>query len=220
MVDHTEFKGLHAGETVWVVGSGRTLDFVDPSLFTDKVTIGVNMVLREVGGRAMYYATNHHPVARMLAEDDEFAVVVTSDVEKVPPEHQVATDIHHPRIVTVPTTEQHYSGFRPHTHWPDDGWTLPMGPSSATLALGWAEFIGASSIMLVGLDCGKVDGMGNSVAHVPHTVGPDEWERHQHYDLWEGALVSSAKVLRSRGIGVYSLNPWATLSLEGHTFGR
>lgn len=211
---YRRFHRSHHGETVWVVGSGASLNHVKPSLLRGEIVIGVNQSVLEWGGRATYLVTNHHPVAAEVSVQAPGAWVITSDVEKVPPEHQQPTELDAPNILTVPTTAQHYGAFDAWQHWPTDPHVLPMGPSSATLALGWAEFVGASHVILLGLDCGELDGRSNLAGH---EVPPAE---HRHYGLWERALVSSAAVLRLRGIEVYSINPFVTLSLEGHTFAQ
>lgn len=220
VMHHVQFAGMHRGEDVWVVGSGRTLDFVDPSLFRGKVVIGVNGALHERGGRATYWVSNHHHVAVGLARAFPSSIAVTPTDEPVPPEHRRPVDLDVPNIVTAPVIAQHYARFDPYAHWPDDRWRLPVGPSSATLALGWAQYVGARTIILVGLDCGRIDGLGNSVDHRPHTVPAGEWEAHQHHGLWERVLVRTAQFLRESGVHVYSLNPWATLGLEGHEYTR
>jgi hypothetical protein len=59
------------------------------------------------------------------------------------------------------------------------------------------------------VDCGELDRAGR-VADYPGG--------HLHYAMWENALRSTAEKLRKDGLNVYSLNPFVTLALEGHTF--
>jgi hypothetical protein len=41
-MDLQDFAGKHAGETAFVIGSGKSLDFYDASFFADRLTIGIN----------------------------------------------------------------------------------------------------------------------------------------------------------------------------------
>lgn len=221
MVMHLYFRDVHKGETVWVVGSGKTLDHIAADFFDDKVTIAVNQALAEKDGRATYWVSNHHPVAVDLAERFPAAHAVVPTVEPVPPEHRRPRPLDLPNIVPVPVGEQHYARFDPEVHWPDDNVRLAVGPSSATLGMAWAEWVGARTIIVVGLDCGAIDGEPNSSSHVPFgdwMRDPAEAAKHRPYRAWEDALVRTAEFLRRRGVQVHSLNPWATLSLEGHKF--
>jgi len=223
MVNHLDLRNVHDGATVWVVGSGPTLDWVDPSLFRGQVVVGVNQALAEVGGKATYWVSNHQPVAVGLATDHPDARVIVPSEEPVPPEHRRPMPLDLPNIVPVPVGEQHYSRFDPTLHWPDDGVRLAVGPSSATLGMAWAEWVGAEVIVLVGLDCGSIDGRPHSEAHVPFgdwMRDPEEAARHRPYRVWEAAMLRTVQFLRGRGVSVHSLNPWATLGLEGHEFGQ
>lgn len=208
-----DWRGRAAGRTVWVVGSGATLDFLDPTLFDGQVVISVNHACLEAGIAHQYVATNHHGMAQELAEQLPDCVVVTSDVEKVPEEHRHPVLPTAPNVLLAPTGEQKYDRWDAAVDWPSDGRILPMGPSSATLALGWAEHLGPARVMLAGLDCGRIDGRKNLAGH------RDYGDEHFHGGLWRRSLEGAAAVLRSRGIPVHSVNPWVTLHLEGHTFG-
>ncbi len=39
-----DYENLHEGETIYVLGSGATLDYLTPDFFDDKLTIAVNFV--------------------------------------------------------------------------------------------------------------------------------------------------------------------------------
>lgn len=213
MVNYLDWQGRHAGATVWVLGSGPTMNHIDPRLF-GPVAVAVNHVALELDVWVPFVATNHHGIAQEVAEAMPDTVVVTSEVEQVPPEHACPVRPSAPNVLFVPTTDQKYSAWQAERDWPEDRTVLPVGPSSAQLALGWAEFIGAGNILLAGLDCARIDGGKNVEGHQNY---PDE---HFHADLWRRSLEGSARVLRGRGIPVHSLNPWVTLHLEGHSLGQ
>ncbi|MGI6730429.1 MAG: hypothetical protein ACOX5F_00815 [Anaerovoracaceae bacterium] len=41
-----ELAGKYRGADIWIVAAGPTMDYVDPTFFENKITIGVNQVFR------------------------------------------------------------------------------------------------------------------------------------------------------------------------------
>jgi len=209
MVSFWDFEGAHAGETVWVVGSGRTLDFVDRSFFDGKTVVAANHAWKGKAEHA-YVCSNHWGV-------DHPGWLILPEVEPVPP--QDAHKGSRPTgddVVFVPTIRQHYSDFDPVAHWPQRG-KFAVGPSSATIAMHWAVWLGAAHLVLVGFDCGVIDGAERREGYYP-PANPDAIAAHSHHRLWGRVMEETANYLRKQGVGVHSLNPWVTLGLEGHTW--
>jgi len=207
MVTFRDFEGRHAGETVWVLGSGKTLDFVDRTFFDGKTEVAAN---NERKGKAdhAYVCSNHWGV-------DAPGVLVVPEFEQVP-----VADMHRgPRpegALFVPTIQQEYANFNPALHWPEDG-RFAVGPSSATIAVHWAVYLGAAHIVLVGFDCGVIGDDERVDGYYP-PVNDEAVAQHSHHRLWERVMNDTAVYLRGRGVSVHSLNPWATLGLEGHSW--
>jgi hypothetical protein len=73
-----------------------------------------------------------------------------------------------------------------------------------------AAWLGASSIVLVGADCGVLDGK-ERIEGYPQ--GDNPWSIYNHHHkLMKDWLADKY------GVGVYSLNPFINLNLEGHRF--
>jgi hypothetical protein len=78
----------------------------------------------------------------------------------------------------------------------------------------WAVWLGAAHIVLVGADCGVIDGTNNVEGYrSPVDIDLDSVAMHKD---WEMMLERMAVHVRSLGVSVHSLNPWVTLGLEGH----
>lgn len=208
MVTYRDFEGKHAGETVWVLGSGKTLDFVDKSFFDNKTVVATNHAWRQKAEHA-YTCSNHWNV-------EAPGWLIVPEVEQVPPQdaHGSLPDGNY--VLTVPTIEQRYADFTPGRDWPEEG-RFVVGPTSLHLSMHWAVWLGAAHVVLVGADCGVIDGENNRVGYyAPANNG--QLEAHAHHRLWEKKLTEMAGKIRSMGISVHSLNPWTTFGLEGHTW--
>jgi hypothetical protein len=48
MKELIEFKNLHKGEDIYVIASGKSVDFIDNSFFENKITIGINQVYKKI----------------------------------------------------------------------------------------------------------------------------------------------------------------------------
>ena len=208
-LSYRTFRNTRRGQTAWVLGSGRTLQHTSPRFFDDKWCIAVNYAGTVHGLRSFTSVSNHHDDAQAIAEAKPGLIVVTTEVEQVPSTDTTGVAATAYNIVKVPSIEQPYGGFTTEKHWPDDPDLFTVGPTSLHLALRWAWYCGAAHIVLVGVDCGQVDGHGRIDDYPPGQLP---------YALWESTLRDIADRLRKDGISVHSLNPWVSLALEGHTF--
>jgi len=202
-----DFEGRHQGETIWVLGSGKTLDFVDRSFFDGKTVVATNHSWRGKAEHA-YVCSNHWGV-------DAPGWKVITETEEVPegdrsPDPRPEGD----QVLVVPCIRQKYGEFRPGTDWPERG-RFVVGPTSLHLSMHWAVWLGAAHVVLVGADCGVIDGDNNRAGYHGPVNGPDG-ALHAHHGLWERTLNEMAAKIRTFGVSVHSLNPWVTFGLEGH----
>lgn len=207
------FKDAHRGETIYVLGSGKSMDYIDPAFFADKIVVGTNVVGRALGLGEYYTATDYHACAVdcldvrpdlpvIVPETDWGAVLVTPYRDFAPDEP----------VYRFPTGPQRYDGFTVEEHWPTDPDALVMGPTSLHMAMHFAAYLGASTIVLAGADCGTLDGHINLAAY-PQA---DSDDNPMH--IWQRYLAAVADQLRRRGTAVHSLNPFVNFALEGHQY--
>ncbi len=206
-VSFWDFEGKHAGETVWVLGSGKTLDYVGDGFFDGKTVVATNHSWKGQAEHA-YVCSNHWGT-----EAPGWLIVTES--EQVPD-----SDRHRggrpagDGVIVVPSIEQRYADFVPDRDWPERG-RFVVGPTSLHLSIHWAVWLGAAHIVLVGADCGVIDGDNNLTGYYGPTLNL-AFGQHAHHRLWQSTLEGMARKVRSLGVSVHSLNPWVTLGLEGH----
>jgi hypothetical protein len=205
---------------VYVVGSGASLSYVDPRFFDNKIIVATNlaahglMLTAEKTYVHSHYHENisfqrlHHPGWVFVTPEGDRGFAGSPD----------------PRLDDVVYYRHHATGaeFDVNDMWLDDG--LIVGSSSIHGSIHLAAWMGAANIILVGADCGLIDGATNYALYV------DERGNTQSGDLihndtllwlgrWERHLRSvKRKLVREYGVRIYSLNPFVNLNLEGHTF--
>ena len=201
-----DFKDVHCCKTVYVFGSGATLNYLAPSFFDDKICVATNFAGSVFGLRRYYVFSHYHADAVAEAALPQTVAVFT-------PLREHGTDSEFlgfmPKIVTFPTTTgRPGTSFNPSgKDWPTLDNSLVIGSSSIHGAMHLAAYLGAKFIVLVGADCGTLGGAERVEGYVQ---GEHPWElyelhlRDMKQRLWD-----------VYGCQVYSLNPFVNYSLEG-----
>jgi hypothetical protein len=206
-----DLENLHKGETVWVFGSGSTLNFIDPAFFNDKICVTANHVGKTFGLKAFYAYSNYHQqdihqgfgdgliTAVMLAKD---TLTQQGWAGELP--NKVA--LSHAHSFAPPG-----SSWDPYKMPPPEG-QIVYGSSSIHGAMHLAAHLGASHIVLVGADAGLIDNESNVQDYPVPTqqFSLSVWNRH--------SIVLKRWLAERYGVKIYSLNPFINLNLEGHTF--
>ena len=208
MVELADLEGKHDGETVWVLGSGPSLNFITPEFFHDKVTVSTNHSARVLGLNPNYSFSHYHCVAKDLLTDGGLVVTIEHDTVT----NSLWVGEKPGQLVLAPTQYQRPPGsaWNPLTsHKPNQG-TIAYGSSSLHGAMHLAAHLGADFIILVGADCGQIDGE-DRVAGYPD--GDKLWSLYNtHHKLMKDYLE------QEYAVKIHSLNPFINLNLEGHRF--
>lgn len=216
-MDLSVLRGIHAGETAWVFGSGGTMNHLDPAFFSNKLTVSTNSGAVEFGVTPDFVFSHYHRTAAEALEYGCPVVTLACDTLTRVPWQGAKPD----RLVLIP--QDTYVGpsdnWNPATTHPPRPDSLAYGSSSLHGAMHLAAWIGAKHLVMVGADCGKVDGDANLDGHPglgDVNGGPEQdrilslYERdHRRMKDW---------LVANYGVTVYSLNPFINLNLEGHTF--
>lgn len=215
-------RGRHAGDDVWVIGSGASLDFLDPAFFRDRITIGVNLVsLAYVETR--YTVTKYHDVARRVALARPASTVVVSRHLHGNLDERTADDL--PAGVVV-FDHAHNRGeeFRAATDWPAGEDELVVSWSTITSAMHLAAHLGAANVILAGHDVGALGGRTH-VTGYPEPVNHGQWAPYPDERAWLARIEQDSIDVRSElrrryGCRVLSLSPFLTPNLDGIAYER
>ena len=198
------------GETAWVVGSGATLGHVSRGFFNGKRTIAVNHVARLYGFTPDVLFSHYHRDVQESLEPQSLGVTLRLDTNTLQPWLDAPSNV---VFVDVPYESPPGPAWDPYLFPPEPN-SLVYGSSSIHGAIHLAAHMGATFIVLVGVDCGWLDGQHRFPGYPdPASPPPDVMP------IWERHLRLLKQWLRERyDVDVYSLNPFLNLNLEGHEF--
>lgn len=206
----SDLKNRHEGETVWVLGSGASLNFLTPAFFEGKTVVSTNYAAK-VFGVSNYYAFSHyHEVAQDLVTDAKAVVTLGGDTLTQRP--WVGETPKNLCFAEQDSYQPPGSSWDPFTRNPPRADSLAYGSSSFHGSMHLAAWLGAKFIVLVGGDCGHIDGEQNVTGYKYDPMPYPHALYNEHHRLMKEWLAENY------GAIVYSLNPFINLNLEGHTF--
>lgn len=217
-------RGRFAGQDVWVIASGPSASFVEPSFFDGKVTVGINQVYKRFPNLMFYVRKEGPGMLEAIRSVPRAMHIVSTGCKGSVNNRNLTTYLDlkpKPRNVRFFKHNQCAKALeRKHLE------ALPPGHlissySTITSGIHFAAFLGARSIMVLGHDCGTLDGSSNIPSYYQGTK-PAQRTRGR-YVSWLGKIGSHTVTLKNwlrdtYGCDVYSLNPFVNLDLEGHKY--
>jgi len=208
-----ELKNIHGGKDVFVLGSGKSLDFIPKSFFDGRITIGVNFLFRDYD---LTYSMGHHHQVMQEPIDKGFTVVTS----------EYATCVLQSGIKGFRGPYPHYNNLHGEYYYYkhgnqlygaidlsyfDKSEHLTAGGTIVTTAIHFAYYLGARTIWLCGVDCGLIDGCINYVEYCNPT-------NRNHPSGTQRQLAEISNHIRKKGVPVVSINPFVGFNFEGHKF--
>ena len=200
---------------MYVLGSGATLNFIDPKFFYKKITVCVNDVGEIYLPTTKYVVTKYHPEAIAYARNMPDVNVVVSRGSLGGPYYSAL-----PALKNLYTFD-HNINKGPSTStvidWPTEDHSLYVSWSSITSAMHFAAYLGAKNIIMVAHDCGELDDKSWVDGYVynnwDNSKVEEAKERNKQFEIQSIAVKNKLKQLY--GCNIYSLNPFINYNLEG-----
>jgi len=212
--EFTALENSMLGEDIYLVASGGSLDYIEPSFFDNKRVVCVNQSYRFLKNYDFIVVKN--PIWYEFEDFDPSKVIYAKHREG-----------------RAPLGDNNFSLGIKFEH-PQHGWSFEQDPfdfdfsnseqlyvskSTFTTALHFCAFLGAKNIIVVGHDCGLLDNQ----LHFKKNGGRGLQNNMEEYCKWGSDLESTAIKLRDclrghYGVNIYSINPFISMNLEGHKF--
>ena len=218
-------KDRYLGEDIYIAASGPSAGYVDKSFFEGKIVIGVNRVFHHIPCK--YLVFKEYP-GRVLAREIEALNIrpvvargESGDLEKSKRlrNHLFFTD---KRTYFFNHLENGLTAVDLSVIGSDD--KLVVSYSSITSAMHLAAYMGARNVILIGHDCGLIDGEATLPGYnTDLTQTP--WDQQSQYEEWLGQIEAQTLVVKKMlkkvyGCNVVSINPFVNFGLEGHEYSR
>ena len=230
---------MHKGETIYIVGSGKSIDYYDKSFFKDKITIGINQVFLHIqctysirkelamlssvlmqADRSSSSETVHFVSCGNCGQSnqDNFKLVQNLQDAGKMDSSRICVYLHNRNVERV-----HEKDFEM-TNAQDR--CLLVSHSTLTSALHLAAKMGAKTIVLVGCEGCAIDGEVNfegyhtddtiRIAHPSGKSGYVKWLDVIQYDTLE----LKKMLFDAYGCHVVSALPFTNLRFDGHVIGQ
>jgi hypothetical protein len=212
----TELKDIFAGQDVYLLGSGASLNYINPSFFDGKNVVCTNRVAEVYLPTASVTVTKYHNTAV------EFAKKFT--------DMKVVCSAGHQGSVGAGALPNEYKNLYQFMHNPnrdgatdirttfpkDDGWLL-VSWSTITTAMHFCAYAGAKNIIIVGLDSGSIDDEQWVNGYWSKENQTDK-KKELNLQFEQQSIVAKEVIRDVYGCNIHSLNPFINYNLEGHKY--
>lgn len=216
-----EFKDIHKGQDIYVLGSGSSLNYIDTSFFDGKITIAINYVVSVYLPTSTYVVSKYHQYANEIAQKYPETKVIISYKQYGNNNNKTGMDSSKYENIYIFYHNQNQAGSTPIKK------LLPMADdhlvaswSSITSGIHLAAHMGAKNIILAGHDGGAIDGKSWVDNYHHYTKSEDTQQKiaDRNIDFQKGTIELKERLKEIYGCNIYSLNPFISFRLEGHTF--
>ena len=226
MIEHTALKNIYLNKTIYILGAGASMNYLDASFFDDKITIGANRIWKFC--KLSYNLIKHKQFIEKAKENNHATtkIVVSKhdcgDIDhELNPTKGVDYVFSHKKG-NFDNLEQNFIENLDSIGIDDD---IFSSASTITSCIHLAAYMGAKNIVLVGHDGGYIDGNVhvNNYSQSIRDFYKTEEEYHKYYNKWLELVSGQTHRLKDKlrqvyNCNIYSLNPFINFRLEGHTF--
>lgn len=210
----SELKDIHKGYDLYVVASGASAGYIEQSFFNNKIAIGVNQVWKRF--------TNVDYIVRKEKQGMSNAQAASKSLgfKLIASQYDCGT-----YAFTQNTVGNYFfqhmdnNGLKEinldvvGTNW------IVVSYSTITSAIHIAAYMGAANIILVGHDCGLLDGEINFPGYGEAIAG-ETFYREFITQIEPQTVALRERLKEVCGVNIYSLNPFVNFGLEGHEYSR
>jgi len=223
-----DYKDIHKGDDVYIIGSGSSCDFIDQSFFENKITIGINQVYKKY--KTTYLVRKEFSLLKESVnnKDADTTIFISKGncggnnnknkeyINKIYPNSKNIIVYDHNNNGASPAhriTKEKLNNLNDNQ--------LVVSHSTITTGIYLAAYMGAKNIILVGHDCGTIDAASNFKGY--HTLKTMVQKNQKQYNNWLNVIEQDTIVLKKYlknkyNCNVHSLNPFVSFKLEGHKF--
>lgn len=214
-----ELKNKHQGEDVYILASGKSVDFFSEDFFDGKIVIGVNQAYKKIW--CDYLVRKEVKFIKESLNTDSIVIVSEYDSGNLNSgEAKLNTNkIDHENLYYFEHLDNRHTGIDTSVFGTDK---IVVSFSTITSAIHIAAYMGAKNIILIGHDCGTIDGEMTFKGYYD-SIKDTPWGNWDQYKRWLKLIESQTTEVKKQikyhyGANVVSLNPFVSLNLENHLY--
>lgn len=210
-----KFKNIHKNEDIYIIASGKSIDFIDKSFFDNKILIGINQSYKYIMPKYLV-RKEHEFIDIVLKNTDENVLHFISKGNCGGLKKLISNNYKNKENIIIYNHNQNIHDLK---ELPEDN-KLVVSYSTITTGIHLAAYMGAKNIILVGHDCGTINGESNFKCYYDNNINAD---KNINYYNWlkeiSSHTVKLKKLLKQKyNCNVLSLNPFVNLRLENNKF--
>jgi hypothetical protein len=209
-----DLKGRYIDYDLYILASGPSAEYIDPDFFNNKIVIGVNEVWIRFSN--LDYLVRKETARSQGAYESGIPLIVSR--------YNCGT--------LTGTRSGFEGGDRPYYVFEHNNNGLKeidlsvvgtdkivVSYSTITSAIHIAAYMGAANVIVIGHDCGTLDGKLRMGA-LPEAIAGDRFYRSFITEIEPQTLALRERLKEVYNCNVYSLNPFINFGLEGHKYER
>jgi hypothetical protein len=224
------YKNKHKGEDIYIIASGKSLDFIPKDFFNGKTLLGINQAFNIIDCK--YYVRKEAALLKEILTNNacrhSHFFVSKHDgglfrKKRKNKNRDIISSLPEANNVTIYDTINnigHANILKRHINL--DSEVMVASTSTISTAINIAAYMGAKNIILCGHDCKNINGECNASGyHSSDTYKIKHPSGEKGYAKWvrtlEKQTAQMKKILKdSYNINVLSINPFVSLNMEGN----
>jgi len=220
-----KFLNIHQGLDIYIVASGKSLDFFDLTFLENKISIGINQIYKKI-------KTNYLIIKDLFAikkcikflKDDQFLFISKGNFGESNELNKIFIENNYKKNNII--VFDHEKNKHRIKEYPENKDHLIVSHSTITSAIHLAAYMGAKNIILIGHDCGSINGEFNCSFYHDENTYKIAWKNGiEDYKEWltsiEKDTIRIKKIIKEKyNCNLYSLNPFINFNLEGNIYER
>ena len=215
--DIRQFQNVHAGQDVYVLASGGSLNYFDKAFFEGRTIIAVNSAARIWGDVIPSYVVvkEHREEALPNAAAFPGVPIICSRKAYGYADGELPEEFADLPVYIFEHENNKSAEFDVYRDWPIDPDSLVVSMSTITTAMHFAAYTGAKNILVVGHDCGR---MGNELYVKGYEDEQPEWLPNWLAAIERQSLAVKRELIRRYGVRIYGLSPFISPNLDGVSY--
>lgn len=212
-----KFKNIHKNEDIYIIASGKSIDFIDKSFFDNKILLGVNQSYKYIEPKYLI-RKEHNFIDLVLNNTSENVIHFISNGNCGNKTKMIDSKYKKNKNIVIFNHENNNHDL---TKLPNDKNSLVVSFSTITSGIHLAAYMGAKNIILIGHDCGSINDECNFKDY--HTSKTMHQDNNNQYKKWlikiEQQTINLKNLLKKEyNCNILSINPFINFNLEGNKY--